>query len=63
MVEFFGRHPEVFQINDGAIYCKMITYLWHERSKGEASFWKPYLDIINFSDLPLLWKDEELHQF
>ena len=42
---------------------RISLWVWHERAKGEASFWKPYFDIINFTDLPMLWNDSELLQF
>lgn len=56
----FGRHPALFKRHQEAEYFRMILFLWYERVKGEKSFWKPYLDIINFTDLPCLWSNEEL---
>ena len=41
----------------------MILWLWHEKAKGEASFWKPFCDTINFTDMPMLWSHEELAEF
>jgi len=61
--ELYDKHPEVFKKHYDAEYLKLIVFLWHERAKGEASFWKPYIDIINFTDLPFLWSDEELAEF
>ena len=56
----YERHPKVFKHHYDNEYIRMIIFLWHELCKGEGSFWKPYLDIINFTDLPCLWSDEEL---
>ena len=56
----FENHPELFKKYYDAEYLRMVMFLWHERAKGDKSFWKPYLDIINFTDLPCLWSDDEL---
>ena len=61
--ELFDKHPEIFKTHYDAEYLKIIVYLWHEKAKGEQSFWKPFLDIINFTDLPFLWTDEEIGEF
>ena len=56
----YERHPALFKRHYDAEYIRMIIFLWQERCKGEESFWKPYLDIINFTALPCLWTDNEL---
>ena len=59
----YDRHPEIFKTHYDAEYLRIIVFIWSEKCKGDASFWKPYLDIINFTDLPFLWNDEELNEF
>ena len=63
MAELYDKHPEIFKRHYDAEYLVLICFIWHERAKGDASFWKPYLDIINFTDLPFLWTDDELSEF
>ena len=63
MCELYDKHPEIFKKHYDAEYLRIIVYLWYEKSKGEESFWKPYLDIINFTDMPFLWSDEEMDEF
>lgn len=63
MCALYDAHPQIFKKHYDAEFLTLIVYLWHEKTKGEASFWKPYLDIINFTDLPFLWSDEEIDQF
>jgi hypothetical protein len=31
-----------------------------EYLKGEKSFWHPYIDVMNESDLACFWTDDEL---
>ena len=63
MAELYDKHPEIFKTHYDAEYLRLIVFLWHEAAKGEASFWKPYLDIINTSEMPFLWTDEEMNEF
>ncbi len=63
MGSLFDHHPELFFEHENAEYIQLAVYVWHERTKGENSFYKPFLDIINDSDLPFTWSDEELAEF
>lgn len=63
MCKLYDDHPEIFKKHIDADFLTLIVYLWHEKTKGEASFWKPFLDIINFTDLPFLWSDVEVAEF
>jgi hypothetical protein len=60
MCVLYDNHPEIFKKHYDAEFLILIVFLWFEKAKGEASFWKPYLDIINFTDLPFLWSDEDI---
>lgn len=42
---------------------RLIMFIMMERLKGEKSFWAPYFAIVNFTDLPFLWSDEEIKEF
>ncbi len=57
------KHPEVFKEHYDAEYLRLIAFIMMERLKGERSFWKPYFDIVNFTDLPFLWSEEEVKEF
>ena len=61
--KLYDDHPEVFKKHYDAEFLTLIVYLWHEKAKGEDSFWKPYLDIVNFTDLPFLWEESEVDEF
>ena len=45
----------------GASYCDVVNSLSQELSKGPASFWWPYLNVLEDHDidLPFAWTDEE----
>jgi hypothetical protein len=49
------KHPEVFKKHYDAEYLVLIIFLMYEMLKGEKSLWYPYFQIVNFSDLPMLW--------
>jgi len=34
-----------------------------EKMKGDKSFYSPYFDIVNPSDLPAFWSEEEILEF
>lgn len=57
-----AKHPELYKHHYDAEYLLLGTYLMHELLKGEASFWHPYFEIVNFSDLPMLWSDDEVNE-
>jgi len=47
--------------NDFDLSLLLIAYLFHEKEKGIASFWKPYIDLLPASfNIPLLWSPEDL---
>lgn len=56
------KHPEIFKHHFDAEYLILIIYFWYEMLKGEESFWHPYFQIINISDLPMLWSDKEISE-
>lgn len=54
------QHPEIFNKHKEDD-MSLVLYIFHEKLKGEKSFWLPYLNIINLSDLPAFW-DEKMKQ-
>lgn len=56
------RHPDVYKTHYDAEYLMLATYIFFEHLKEEKSFWHPYFQIINFSDIPMLWKPEEIDE-
>jgi hypothetical protein len=40
----------------------LAAFVLHELLKGEDSFWYPYMEIINFSDIPMLWTEDEVDE-
>jgi len=56
------KHPEVFKQHYDSEYLMLATFILHELLKGEESFWFPYLEIINFSDIPMLWTADEIDE-
>jgi hypothetical protein len=56
------KHPEIFKSHHDSEYLTLGLFIMHEILKGEESFWYPYLEIINFSDLPMLWTKHEIEE-
>ena len=56
------KHPEIFKDHYDSEYLVLIVFVWHEMLKAEASFWHPYFQIINFSDIPMLWETHEIEE-
>lgn len=56
------KHPEVFKQHYDSEYLMLASFILHEFLKGEDSFWYPYLEIINFSDIPMLWNADEIEE-
>ncbi len=56
------KHPEVFKQHYDSEYLMLATFVMHEIMKGEGSFWHPYFEIINFSDIPMLWEEHEIEE-
>lgn len=51
------KHPEIFDKHHEVDFS-LVIYFFHEKLKGEHSFWAPYFNIINLSDLPAFWDDQ-----
>lgn len=56
------KHPEIFKSHHDSEYLTLGLFIMNEICKGEASFWFPYLEIINFSDLPMIWTKHEVEE-
>jgi hypothetical protein len=55
----FEKHPEIFRDHFDSEYLLMITFVMHHILIKEKSFWHPFWQIINLSDMPMRWSDEE----
>ena len=38
----------------------MIVFVMHHHLIGDKSFWAPFWKIVNLSDMPMRWDDEEI---
>lgn len=56
------KHPEIFKNHYDAEYLVLIVYFFYEMLKGEKSFWFPYFDVINISDIPMVWNEDEIDE-
>ena len=55
--QLFGDiHPDREQL-------LLAVFLLYHHLKGDESFWKPYLDVMNESDLVCNWEEGEMEQF
>lgn len=55
-------HPTLFGSNE-VEDLSMVLFFLHEKLKGEASFYYPAIQIMNTSELPYRWSDEEVGEF
>ena len=53
--EIFDKHPNLFKTHLDAEYLTLIFFVMTEMIKGKDSFWHPFFQIINFTDLPMHW--------
>ena len=59
----FAKHPELFKYHNNAEHLQLILYVMHEQLKGKESFFYPYFQIVNRSDLPFLWESGQVKEF
>ena len=62
VAHIINKHPEIFKSHHDSEYLTLGLFIMHEIIKDEESFWWPYLEIINFSDLPMLWSKHEVEE-
>ena len=58
----YQKHPEIFRDHFDAEYLLMIVFVMHHMLIGENSFWHPFWQIINMSDMPMKWSEEEVSE-
>ena len=56
------KHPDIFNKHN-EVDQSLVIFAFHERLKGEKSFWFPAFDIVNISRLPAFWTDKEISEF
>ena len=53
-------HPEVFEQRVSSAHMKLIFFVMYEMAKGTESFWHPYFQITEQTDMPCLWDVADL---
>ena len=56
------KHPKIFKEHYDSEYLILAVFLFYEFLKEEKSFWYPYFQIVNFSDLPMCWTEDEVDE-
>lgn len=64
-------HPEIFKTHYDSEYLLLVCFVFSEMLKPppseetatlKSSLWYPYFQIVNLSELPMMWSDEELSE-
>ncbi len=55
-------HDEIFKDHYDGEYLTLVAFIMYELNKGEGSFWHPYFEATNASDLISFWDLEELYE-
>ena len=55
------RHKDVFIEHFDGEYLRLIFFITVEIGKGQKSFWYPYFQIAQESDLPCFWDDADIN--
>ena len=58
----YEKHPEIFKDHFDAEYLLMIVFVMHHMLIGKKSFWHPFWQVINMSDMPMRWSDTEMQE-
>jgi hypothetical protein len=56
------NHPEVFDKHQEIDFA-IVLYTFHEKLKGDKSFWTPLYNIINLTHLPCFWEGDLVKEF
>ena len=58
----YEAHPEIFRDHFDNEYLLMIVFVMHHMLIGEKSFWHPFWQIVNMSDMPMRWEEDEIDE-
>ena len=58
--DVIAEHPQLFVKHPDADQLSLALFLLAEHRKGDSSFWWPYLEVMNESDLACFWEPHEL---
>jgi hypothetical protein len=58
----YKAHPEIFKDHFDHEYLLMIVFVMHHMLIGEKSFWYPFWKIVNMSDMPMRWDEDEIEE-
>lgn len=53
-------HPEAFRKRVSSEHLVLIFFVMVELTKGKDSFWYPYFQITEKTDMLCFWKEEDL---
>ena len=56
------EHPDIFERRISGEHLKLIVFVCHEMTKGEGSFWHPYFQITEKTDMLMQWGMKDLEQ-
>ena len=57
---FFSKLEKDYNFD---LSLRLITFLFYEKNKKEASFWKPFIDLLPASfNVPLVWEEQDLKE-
>ena len=56
------EHPDIFERRISGEHLKLIVFVCHEMTKGEGSFWHPYFQITEKTDMLMQWSMKDLEQ-
>jgi hypothetical protein len=57
-----ASHESLFKAHVDADQLCLALFLMVESLKGDKSFWRHYISVMNTSDLTYQWTDKELRQ-
>ena len=63
LIKLFITNAKELEEHYDPEYLSLIVYVYAELLKKEDSFWFPYFDVINMTDLCMTWTEEELADF
>lgn len=55
------NHSNIFESHPDADQLTLALFLIYESLKREKSFWWPYIQVMNESDLVSFWSEDELN--
>jgi hypothetical protein len=51
----YSNHENIFKANEDRDFLILLVYVMHEYQKGKESFWHPYFNALDPTDLACYW--------